>query len=205
MSSGNTKTYTLAGALAALAISGSATYFIVGNEGIGPVVDERTGLISNEGKKAFLDFALSSEHFTTLAYQDVGGVWTICYGTTIYPDGRRVKQGDTATRDECVKYIEHHLETRVDPELLRCTKKSVRVTLGEATAYRDHLYNTGKWCGTTLLKVVNSSNGEDCLGIVHELERWTRVEGKIDKGLVGRVIRRARLTRCLAAEYGGEK
>ena len=34
------------------------------------------------------------EGFRKEAYQCSAGVWTIGYGTTIYPDGSRVKQGD---------------------------------------------------------------------------------------------------------------
>lgn len=33
------------------------------------------------------------------AYKDVAGIWTIGYGTTFYPDGATVKQGDSITID----------------------------------------------------------------------------------------------------------
>lgn len=34
------------------------------------------------------------------AYLDIGGVWTIGWGTTVYPNGKRVKEWDTCTQAE---------------------------------------------------------------------------------------------------------
>jgi len=40
--------------------------------------------------------ATQQEGTRYVAYQDVGGTWTICEGDT-----HNVKQGDTATREQC--------------------------------------------------------------------------------------------------------
>ena len=34
------------------------------------------------------------------AYQDGGGTWTIGYGTTCYPDGKPVREGDVWTQEQ---------------------------------------------------------------------------------------------------------
>jgi GH24 family phage-related lysozyme (muramidase)/uncharacterized protein YfcZ (UPF0381/DUF406 family) len=47
------------------------------------------------------------------AYADPIYGWsvpTIGYGTTVYPDGRKVKQGDIITHDEAEKYLVAHIE-----------------------------------------------------------------------------------------------
>ena len=59
------------------------------------------------------------------AYADSGGVWTIGWGTTYYPDGSKVKQGDTCSQQQAdtlfandLKRFERKVEGRVARELL---------------------------------------------------------------------------------------
>jgi lysozyme len=41
------------------------------------------------------------------AYQCSAGVWTIGWGTTVYPNNERVKEGDTCSQLEADFYFEH--------------------------------------------------------------------------------------------------
>ena len=43
------------------------------------------------------------------AYNDGVGVWTIGFGTTRYPNGVRVKKGDTCTEAQAESYLENDL------------------------------------------------------------------------------------------------
>lgn len=43
------------------------------------------------------DFIKSFEGCKLQAYKDSAGIWTIGYGTIVYPDGAPVKQGDSIT------------------------------------------------------------------------------------------------------------
>ena len=43
------------------------------------------------------------------AYPCSAGVWTIGYGSTEYPDGRKVKQGDKITLSQAATYLQHDL------------------------------------------------------------------------------------------------
>lgn len=69
-----------------------------------------------------------------VAYQDSGGIWTICTGAT-----KGVKQGDTATPDEC--------KTRLMVELLEHAKPLERIPhqLPDhvIVAWADFSYNLG--------------------------------------------------------------
>ncbi|HCN7007090.1 TPA: lysozyme, partial [Escherichia coli] len=58
--------------------------------------------ISNTG----LNLIAKWEGFRATAYQDVGGVWTIGYGTTRYEDGTRVKKGDTITKADALSLLQ---------------------------------------------------------------------------------------------------
>lgn len=54
------------------------------------------------------------EGFRTQAYKCSAGVPTIGYGTTIYPNGQRVKMGDTCTLAQAEQYLACYLETEIN-------------------------------------------------------------------------------------------
>lgn len=50
------------------------------------------------------------EGFKTNAYPDPathGDPWTIGIGTTVYPNGQKVKKGDTCTHTQALEWLEH--------------------------------------------------------------------------------------------------
>lgn len=47
------------------------------------------------------------EGYKDKAYLDGAGVWTIGFGTTVYPDGSRVKKGDSCTYDQAIMWKKH--------------------------------------------------------------------------------------------------
>lgn len=49
------------------------------------------------------------EGFRSASYDDGTGVWTIGYGTTVYPTGQRVKQGETASEAQAVGFLSNDL------------------------------------------------------------------------------------------------
>jgi GH24 family phage-related lysozyme (muramidase) len=59
------------------------------------------------------EFVALSENIELEAYPDPlsgGEPWTIGYGTTIYPDGRKVKEGDHCTEDEARVWLNDYLQ-----------------------------------------------------------------------------------------------
>jgi len=69
-----------------------------------------------------IDHIKSTEGFRKKAYKDSGGVWTIGYGSIHHYDDdgnitRPVRQGDTIDEPTALKYISHHINTQVNPEL----------------------------------------------------------------------------------------
>ena len=57
-----------------------------------------------------IDLICSIEGLKLKAYDDGGGVWTIGYGTTIYPNSIKVKRGDTCTIEQAKAYMAHDLK-----------------------------------------------------------------------------------------------
>lgn len=114
------------------------------------------------------------------AYQDSVGVWTIGYGSTYWPDGRRVKKGDRLAS-----------EAEAD-QLLRDTVKSyengvnrvvkVHVTQNQFDALVSFAFNLGVAAleKSTLLRKLNKT---DIVPVANEFSRWTKAGGKELEGL----------------------
>ena len=59
--------------------------------------------ISESGIRLIIGFEGIKLH----AYDDGLGIWTIGIGTTVYPNGERVKRGDSCTEEQAREYLAH--------------------------------------------------------------------------------------------------
>lgn len=78
------------------------------------------------------------EGYREHAYLCQAGVPTIGIGTTRYPDGRRVKMGDTCTRAQAEMWLASHLETEVNHYL---DKDFPNLKPNQREALQSLLYN----------------------------------------------------------------
>lgn len=111
-------------------------------------------------------------------YQDVVGVWTVCYGHT----GDDIIKGKTYTEAECQALLNKDLRNvanQIDPLIKRPIPDTTRAALYSFT------YNVGAGAfrQSTLLKKINAG---DTVGACNELRRWTYAGGKQWKGLMNR-------------------
>lgn len=72
------------------------------------------------------------------AYKCPKGIWTIGYGTTIYPDGSRVKELDEITNEKAEIYLNHHMIHEVYPAF---DKIPYKLTEGQKDALSSLIYN----------------------------------------------------------------
>ncbi|MDJ6848618.1 lysozyme [Salmonella enterica] len=111
-------------------------------------------------------------------YQDVVGVWTVCYGHT----GKDIMPGKTYTKAECQALLDKDLNT-----VARQINPYIKVPLPETTrgALYSFVYNVGagNFRTSTLLRKINLG---DINGACDQLRRWTYAGGKQWKGLVTR-------------------
>ncbi|EBW7445772.1 lysozyme [Salmonella enterica subsp. enterica serovar Muenchen] len=111
-------------------------------------------------------------------YQDVVGVWTVCYGHT----GKDIILGKTYTKAECQALLDKDLNA-----VARQINPYIKVTLPETTrgALYSFVYNVGagNFRTSTLLRKINQG---DINGACDQLRRWTYAGGKQWKGLVTR-------------------
>lgn len=57
-----------------------------------------------------INLITSFEDLKLHAYDDGVGVWSIGFGTTVYPTGVRVKQGDYCTLEQAKSFFQHDLK-----------------------------------------------------------------------------------------------
>jgi len=112
-----------------------------------------------------LNFIKQREGLRLNAYLDVAGVPTIGYGTTIYPNGQKVKLHDTCTLNEANMYFAHDIkafELYVDSILINIPDTFGSLTLTTQNMFNSLVaicYNIGTFSfrNSTLLKRVNSA------------------------------------------------
>lgn len=133
-----------------------------------------------------IKFIQSFEGFSSKAYDDGVGVWTIGWGTTRYENGTKVKRGDSITVERAVELFMHDLSG-----FEAAVRRSVKVSLNQNQydALVSFTYNVGISAlqGSSLLRKLNSG---DYTGAANGLLAWNkgRVNGVLKelKGLTRR-------------------
>ena len=117
------------------------------------------------------------------AYICPAGVATVGFGSTFYPNGRRVKLGDKITLQEAESILLHDIK-RFEKEVRNSVK--IEITNNQLSALISFTYNVGAsaFRKSTLLRKVNANPTD--LTIHNELMRWTKAGGKVLPGLVKR-------------------
>jgi len=114
------------------------------------------------------------EGIRSLAYRCPAGVWTIGIGTTIYPDGTPVKEGDRISYDQARDYLMHDLR-KIEYQLGQML--TIRLLQHQFDALVSFAYNVG--CNalrkSTLLRYVNAR--ETNTSIEYTFLMWTKCAG----------------------------
>ena len=121
----------------------------------------------------------ASEGYIDKAYLCEAGVWTIGYGTTVYPNGNPVKKGDIRTMPQALEWFYNDITPK---EKVLNNKVSVPLTQNEYDALLSLMYNIGepRFLTSTLLKLLNQ-NKKDLAA--KEFLKWNKVKGKVSSGL----------------------
>ena len=129
-----------------------------------------------------LQVAMRLEGFRAHAYLCSGGRWTVGYGTTIWPDGRRVREWDRITQGEAEQMLRErfrrHAE-RIDRDVER------ELTQGQVDAlclFFDNMPQS-RWPGSTILRLLRAG---DFAAAAAEFPRWNKAGGRVVSGLVSR-------------------
>ncbi len=129
-----------------------------------------------------VDLICDFEGKRLVAYDDGVGVWTIGFGTTIYPNGIKVKKGDTCTEAQAKSYMAHDLK-----KFEQAVNGAVNIPLNQNQfdALVSLAYNigTGAFNKSTLVKKLNAG---DIRGAADQFDVWVNAGGKRMQGLVNR-------------------
>lgn len=121
------------------------------------------------------------EGLRLLAYLCPAGIWTIGYGSTSYPDGRKIKQGDKIS--EAAAEVMMQQDTAVFLQAACNLSPSLYLEEYRQAAIADFCYNLGtsRYKISTLRKRVNAGDWE---GAQEELMKWVWGGGRKLPGLV---------------------
>ena len=129
-----------------------------------------------------MDLICNFEGKRLTAYDDGVGVWTIGFGTTVYPNGIKVMKGDTCTEAQAKTYMAHDLK-----KFEATVNKAVTVQLNQNQfdALVSLAYNIGTnaFSKSTLVKKLNAN---DIRGAADQFDVWVNAGGKRMQGLVNR-------------------
>lgn len=116
------------------------------------------------------------------AYQDIVGVWTICYG---HIDG--VRPGDRMTQQQCEDLLREelsHYHHALMPAFTADTL-SKRLPPERHAAFDSLSYNVGT-AGTARSTAVRRLNSGDIRGACAAIGWWNKAGGRVVRGLVNR-------------------
>lgn len=145
----------------------------------------KTGLfdVSDAGFSIIRTF----EGFKEQAYMDVGGVWTIGFGTICYPNGVKVKKGDRCTIAEASQWLIHDCGW-VDACLDRTISKNIKINQNQFDALASLVYNIGE-TNFSNSKLLLALNRGDIAGASNLFTNWVYVKGVKSKGLENRRLK----------------
>lgn len=123
------------------------------------------------------------ESLRLAAYLDSGGLPTIGWGTTKYPDGRRVKMGDTCTADQADAWFRFDLG-RTERDVDSLTRDDVTPRQFDALVSLTYNIGGGAYRGSTLRRLVNANPNDS--GIRGQFMRWIYDDGVPVPGLKNR-------------------
>lgn len=125
------------------------------------------------------------EGFSTAPYQDIADVWTIGYGFTALPDGRRVTADTAPINQDEGRYRLRALVANVVAQVRAMVEASI--TDNQAAALASLAYNigTGALRNSTLLRNLNQGNYAVASG---QFMAWTYAGGHTSPGLFKRRV-----------------
>jgi len=111
------------------------------------------------------------------------GIATIGYGSTRYPDGRRVTMQDEPISEEKAEVFLYYIVTRIAYSIFKLCPILLTEDRGKQASIIDFVYNlgTGNLKASTLRRRINEGNWDEA---AHELRKWIYGGGRRLRGLI---------------------
>ena len=128
--------------------------------------------------QAGLDLIKQFEGCSLVAYQDQGGVWSIGYGHTL-----GVKHGQTCTPEEALQYLDSDIAEISKQVTALLTNDQLNSNQFSALVCFAYNLGSGNLAKSTLLNCINTYHVDEA---ANEFERWVKVDGIPNEGLLRR-------------------
>lgn len=126
------------------------------------------------------DLIKKYEGLRLTAYKCPAGVWTIGYGTTVYPSGQPVKKGDRCTKAEAESLLNWYIKEKIT--LPKVTNYGFSTNQREALYSLIYNIGQGAFDKSCLKKAILSQDWKS----VYKNWDWVTGGGKFLKGLAKR-------------------
>lgn len=113
------------------------------------------------------------------AYKCPAGIWTIGYGTTVYPGGEPVKQGDQITQTKAEALLLDYVINKIMPNI-----RDLGLSDNQEAALSSLIYNIG-WPAFAKSKCYKAIKAKDWETVFKNWD-WCKGDGKFLKGLAKR-------------------
>lgn len=133
------------------------------------------------------------------AYLDSVKIPTIGYGTIIYPNGEKVKLGDTITKIQANEYLA--FEVAQKERAVKKLTEGIQLNQEQYNALVSFVYNCGEGAlkRSTLLKRIKT-NPKD-ISIYSEFLKYNKAGGVVNRGLTRRRMSEAHLYQTGKLEF----
>jgi len=117
------------------------------------------------------------------SYLCPAGVWTIGIGTTVYPDGTKVKEGETITKEYAYDCLANDLRN-IEKFLNEVVTNEINQNMFDSLV--SLVYNIGepRFKRSTVRRLINNNIFDP--EIENAFLMWKLVKGKVSNGLVRR-------------------
>lgn len=126
-----------------------------------------------------IDIIKKYEGLSLKAYKCAAGVWTIGYGTTVYPNGYKVKEGDVITKSKADALLLDYVINKILPNI-----RDLNLTNNQEAALCSLIYNIG-WTAFAKSKCYKAIKTKDWETVFKNWD-WCKGGGKFLKGLAKR-------------------
>jgi len=111
------------------------------------------------------------------------GIATIGYGSTRYPNGRRVTMQDEPISEEKAEVFLYYIITKITYSIFKLCPILLIEDRGKQASIIDFAYNlgTGNLKASTLRRRINEGNWDEA---AHELRKWVYSGGRRLRGLI---------------------
>lgn len=123
------------------------------------------------------------------AYYDTGSVPTIGWGTTVYPNGKKVRIGDVCTLEQANEYLENDVKYAVSA-VDELVKVDISQSMFDALVSFAYNVGIGNLKSSTLLRCINQKQFAAAL---QQFQKWKFDNGKEIAGLFKRRLAEAAL------------